>query len=505
MVQPTTRVRRSAWVALAALVAAVSSAAGQSAQPAGNASHPEDNRAQAAGKIPITTTSAEAKADYLKGRTLAENLRAHESREFMFRAIAKDPNFAMAHLNLANSAPTGTEFFEHLGHAVTLADKASPGERMVIEAAQAGANADAAKALQILQKLVADYPQDERAHFQLGGAWFGRQEFGKAIEEYRRSIALAPDYTPAYNIMGYAYRTEGRYGEAEQAFKKYIELIPDDPNPYDSYAELLMKMGRFDESIAQYRKALEQNPEFAPSYIGISTNLMFQGKFDAARAEAGKLHAGARNDGEKRAAMFQNTVAYIEERRFDQALAELDKQYALGEATGDAGAMAGDATSMGNILLETGKPAEALKQFDRALQVTQASNLDAEIKGNAKVLHGYNVARVAVATGDLATAKREGDAFLKASTAAKNPFQIRLGHEVAGRIALAEKNYDGALTHLAQANNQDPYNLYRQGLAYEGKGDKAKAREMFKRAVEFNQLPTLNSAFVRAKKGTPKA
>ena len=36
-------------------------------------------------------------------------------------AIAKDPNFAMAHLNLANSAPTGTEFFEHLGHAVALA------------------------------------------------------------------------------------------------------------------------------------------------------------------------------------------------------------------------------------------------------------------------------------------------------------------------------------------------------------------------------------------------
>ena len=498
MVQPTTPVRRRALVALAALVAALSSAAGQSAQPAGSNASP-------AGKIPLSTTSAEARADYLKGRTLQESLRAHESREYLFRAIAKDPNFAMAHLNLANTAPTGTEFFEHLGHAVRLAEKASPGERMVIQVAQAGANADAAKALEILQKLVADYPEDERAHFQLGGAWFGRQDYGKAIEEYQRAIAIAPDYTPAYNIMGYAYRTEGKYGEAEQAFKKYIELIPDDPNPYDSYAELLMKMGRFEESIAQYRKALDQNPRFAPSFIGISTNLMFQRKYDAARAEAGKLYSGARNDGEKRAAMFQNTVAYIEEGKPDQALAELDKQYALGEATSDAAAMAGDATSMGNVLLETGKPAEALKRFDQALQVTQRSDLDPEIKTNAKVFHGYNAARVAIANGDLATAKREGDAFLKASTAAKNPFQIRLGHEVAGMIALAEKNYDGALAHLAEANNQDPYNLYRQGLAYDGKGDKAKAKAMFKRAVEFNQLPTLNSAFVRAKKGTMKA
>ncbi len=491
MSHPTARARRLSSLALAALIASVPSAAAQTAH--------------SAGKVPISTASAEAKADYLKGRTLAENLRAHESREFMFRAIAKDPNFAMAHMNLANSAPTGTEFFEHLGQAVKLAPKASPGERLIIEAAQAGANADAAKALEILQKLVADYPQDERARFQLGNAWFGRQDYGKAIEQYRRAIAIAPDYTPAYNIMGYAYRTEGRYGEAEQAFQKYIELIPDDPNPYDSYAELLMKMGRFDESISQYSKALDQNPQFAPSYIGISSNLMFQGKYDASRAEAGKLYTGARNDGEKRAAMFQNTVTYVAEGKFDLALAELDKQYALGEATGDAAAMAGDATFMGNVLLETGKPAEALKRFEQAVQVTQASELDAQIKENAKVLHRYNVARVAVATKDLATAKREGDAFLKASVAAENPFQIRLGHEVAGMIALDEKNYDGALKHLGQANKQDPYNLYRIGLAYEGKGDAVKAREMFRNAADFNQLPTLNSAFARWKSTKLKA
>jgi tetratricopeptide (TPR) repeat protein len=490
MSHPTARAGRLPVLALAALAAATSSATAQTAH--------------SAGKVPISTASAEAKADYLKGRNLQENLRAHESRDYMRRAITKDPSFAMAHLNLANTSPTGTEFFEHLGHAVALVPKVSPGEGLIIQAAQAGANADAAKALSLLQKLVADYPQDERAHFQLGGAYFGRQDYDKAIEEYRRAIAIAPDYSPAYNIVGYAYRTVGRYGEAEQVFQKYIELIPDDPNPYDSYAELLMKMGRFDESIAQYRKALEQNPQFAPSFIGISVNLMFQGKYDASRAEAGKLYTGARNDGEKRAAMFQNTVTYVEEGKFQQALAELDKQYALGKATDDAAAMAGDAVSMGNILLETGKPAEALKKYEQAVQVTQASSLDAEIKENSKVLHRYNAARAAIASRDLATAKREGNAFMQASQAVQNPFQIRLGHEVAGMIALAEKDYDAALTHLAQANQQDPYNLYRQGVAYQAKGDGAKAKDMFKRAVEFNQLPTLNSAFVRAKGGKHK-
>jgi tetratricopeptide (TPR) repeat protein len=489
MLQPSVRARRRAWLALAVLGAATPAAA--------QTSH-------ATGKIAITTTSEAARADFVKGRTLAENLRLEDSRQHFRSAIAKDPSFAMAHLSLANSSPTGTEFFEHLGHAVKLADKVSRGERLTIKGAQAGANADPAGQLELYQKLVADYPKDERAHFLLGGAYFGRQEYEKAIGEYRRATEIAPDFAPAYNIVGYAYRTMGRYDEAEQAFKKYIQLIPDDPNPYDSYAELLMKMGRFDESIAQYRKALELNPQFSPSSIGIASNLTFQGKYDAARAEAKKLYDRARNDGDKRAAMFATTITYIDEGKTDLALAELEKQYTLGKETNDAAAMSGDATSMGNVLLATGRPAEALKRFEQAVQVVDASQLSPEVKENTKQFHRYNAARVAIASGDLAKARSENETFMQQAQAKKNPFQIRLGHEVAGMIALAEKNWDGALSHLAQANLQDPYNLYRQGLAYERKGDQAKAKEKFASSVGFNQLPTINSALVRMKARSQK-
>jgi tetratricopeptide (TPR) repeat protein len=491
MLQHSVRARRRAWLALVVLGAATAPAAAQT-------SH-------AAGKIAITTTSEAARADFVKGRTLAENLRLEDSRQHFRSAIGKDPDFAMAHLSLANSSPTGTEFFEHLRHAVKLADKVSPGERLTIKGAEAGANGDPAGQLELFQKLVADYPADERARFLLGTNYFGRQEYEKAIAEFRRATEIASDFAPAYNIVGYAYRTVGRYDEAEKAFKKYIQLIPDDPNPYDSYAELLMKMGRFDESIAQYRKALEVNPQFSPSYTGIATNLMFQGQYDASRAEAKKLYQKARNDGDKRASMFATTITYIDEGKTDLALAELDKQYALGKETNDAAAMAGDATSMGNILLATGKPAEALKRFEQAVQVVDASDLSPEVKENNRQFHHYNAARAAIAAGDLAKARSENEVFMRQAKAKENPFQIRLGHEVAGMIALAEKSWDGALAHLEQANLQDPYNLYRQGLAYEGKGDQAKAKEKFASAVGFNQLPTINSALVRMKARSQKA
>ena len=77
--------------------------------------------------------------------------------------------------------------------------------------------------------------------------------------------------------------------------------------------------------------------------------------------------------------------------------------------------------------------------------------------------------------------------------------QVKQAHELAGRIALAEKNYDTAIAELQQANDQNPRNLFRLGQAYQGKGDSTKAREYYAQAAGFNSLPQLNYAFIRVK------
>jgi tetratricopeptide (TPR) repeat protein len=79
------------------------------------------------------------------------------------------------------------------------------------------------------------------------------------------------------------------------------------------------------------------------------------------------------------------------------------------------------------------------------------------------------------------------------------PSQVRQAHELSGMIALAEKDYDRAITELQQANQQNPQNLYRLCQAYQGKGDNAKAKEFCSKAAGFNSLPQLNYAFIRAK------
>jgi tetratricopeptide (TPR) repeat protein len=460
---------------------------------------PSANTAPNTGKIAITTASDDARKEYLAGRDLQEKLRITDSIPHFDKAISLDPNFALAELNRANVSPTAKEFFEHLNKAVTLSGKASDGERMLIQATEAGANANPTKQKEILEQLVAAYPNDERAHFNLGGYYFGQQDFPQAIGHYKKATELAPDYSTAWNILGYAYRQNQAYADAENAFKKYIELIPNDPNPYDSYAELLLKMGRFDEAIVQYNKALSIEPNFVNSHFGIAAALAYQGKSSEAQAELQKMMSKARSDGERRTALFGQMVVAADSGKLDQALAEVEQQYALGQKTNDMPAMAGDLQLKGNILLELGRLDDARKAYEEALKTTSDSNLSADNKANAALFHHYNLARIAIAKKDLATAKTETETFRKGAEAAKNAFQVKQAHELAGRVALEEKNYDTAIAELGQANQQNPDVLYLLGETYKGKGDAANAKASFTKAAKFNSLPQLNYAFVRAK------
>jgi tetratricopeptide (TPR) repeat protein len=451
------------------------------------------------GKIPITTSSSEARAEFLQGREMVDKLLITDSTAHFRKAVELDPNFALAELQLSAAVPTGKEFFEHIDRAVSLADKASSGERMLILAAKAGAVGNPTEQREYLEQLVAAYPNDDRAHLALGNFLFGLQDYPNAIEHYKKATEINPQLSTAFNLLGYTYRQAGKYEDAEKAFQAYIQLIPKDPNPYDSYAELLLKMGRFDDSIAQYRKALEVQPNFVNAHQGIAMAELYSGKTKEASAEIDQLAKKARTDAEQRTAMFARTIVYLDQGDTAKALAELDRQYALGEKTNDAPGMIGDRQLKGLILVETGKPDAAKAEYDRALDVAEKSALSDDVKNNVRRTHHYNMARVAVAKGDLTGAKKEADAFRSAAAASKNQFVIQNSHELDGIIAMAEKDWDKAIAELEQANPQNPEDQYRLGLAYKTKGDAAKAQEHFARAANFNSLPNILYAFVRVK------
>ena len=421
------------------------------------------------------------------------------ARSYFEKAIAADNDFAMAYYYHSLANPTAKGFFEDLDNAVTYADKASEGERFMILALKAGVDGNQKLQEEYLQKLVTLYPDDERAQAQLGQFYFGQQKYDLAIQHLKKSTELNPQYSSSYNMLGYSNRNLENFDEAEKAFKKYIELIPDDPNPYDSYAEMLSKQGRYEEAITQYEKALAIDPNFFPSHMGISNNLIYLNKYDEAKMYCDESYDVAKNDGERRFALFAKTVACVDEGDIVCAMREMQNQFNIAKNIGDAAAMTGDLNTMGNILFEAGRYDEAKTKFKEALQVMESSDLAEEVKENTRRLNVYNNGRVALMTGKIDAAKKMAEEFETRATNANNTFQTWLAHYLNGLIALEEDNYQMAISEFEKANLQNPQTYYYLAVAYAEAGDMAQAEINADKSANFNALVNLNQAFVRNK------
>jgi tetratricopeptide (TPR) repeat protein len=454
--------------------------------------------AASADKVPITTTSDEARQLYLKARDLSEKLRATDAHGYYEQAVAKDPDFALAYVGLANTSPSTKDFIAAATRAAALAGRITEGERHIVLGLEAAMKGNAPAVLTHYTELVRLFPNDERAHSLLGNLYFGRQDYDAAIKHFVAATTINPSFSQPYNQLGYAYRFSDKFTEAEAAFKKYVELIPNDPNPHDSYAELLMKIGRFDESIKAYEKALSLDPNFVASYVGIGNDHLFAGHPDQARTAFARIAAIARNTGEKRLSHFWTAASYVHEGATEKALEEIRAGYMLAEAEHDDASVSGDLVQMGDVLREAGRFDEASAKYDEAVAVITKAQVPDEFKDATRRNNVFEQARLAVARNDVPAAKTRAAEYAALIAPRKVPFEARQQHELNGLIALAEKRASVAVQEFTSGNQQDPRILYLTAIALREAGDAKKSSAVAAKAAKFNGL-SFNYAFVRSK------
>lgn len=453
---------------------------------------------RAAVKMAVTTSSTEARALYLRGFDLLERRRYSEAYAFCREAVAKDPAFAVAHLCMYITTGSKTEAVEELKRAMALADRVSEPERQWIRSDDAMERGDGATELAAITRVVTLLPDDEHAFNLLAAYHYRRRDYAAAIDAYLKAAKIAPSYTLVYNQLGYSYEFLGRYAEAERAFQKYIELLPDDPNPYDSYGELLMKMGSFTGSIQQYEKALAIDRRFATAYIGIGNDELMLGRFADARSTFARFLAAARTDEDKRQAWLWTGLSHVHEGHTSEALAAVAKASAIAEPAGDLRGVAADLHLAGEILLEAGRAGEAATQFARQAAALDRMTAPDGVKAAGKRDARFDRGRVALANADLAAARAERDALLREATEAAAPASLFRAHELAGRIALTEKDVAAAAAALEQSDPRDPRARYVLAVAVEAKGDPARAQQIFAEVAGWTSIhPDL--AFVRTK------
>jgi tetratricopeptide (TPR) repeat protein len=447
-------------------------------------------------KVPVTTSSDEARAYYDEGLALADNLHFVEATAAFTKAVEADPGFAMAYLRLAQTSQSAAAFFKAVGQAEDNAANGSEGEQLYIRALIAAAENDQATQLSAITSLLGMYPKDERTHMQLANYYNGQQNFAEAVKHFGHATSINPNFAGAFNSLGYAHRSNDNLDGAKAAFARYVELIPDEANPYDSYAELLMEMGEYDESIENYRKAIEIDPHFPSAYAGISINESLKGNAEAAQAAAAEMLAAARNDGEKQGAMFRSVTSHLFAGNTDAAIAVSEERYAMAEAAGVQSTMGGIREYMGDIMLSSGDAAKATEYYESALSHRQMAEFNDANKAQAERTYKFKTSIAAMVAGDLETAASRVAEYNAAAEAHGTAFERRRIHELNAFLAQGNEDPETAAAEFAQANQLEPIVLYWAAVANKILGNSEIAADLANRAAYRNTL-SANLPFFR--------
>ena len=173
-----------------------------------------------------TTPSLEA----LKAFSLGDQIRAKgqqiESIPFFERAVALDPNFAMAYgrlsaVYLGIGEPDRAS--QYSKKAFDLRERCSEREKLILSGSYFHTGiGDLEKAVSQYQIWTQSYPRDFTPHVNLAALYNDAGQFDRAIAEGREGLRLNPGHALAYNTLAWAALRSNRVDDARSIFEKAV-------------------------------------------------------------------------------------------------------------------------------------------------------------------------------------------------------------------------------------------------------------------------------------------
>ena len=278
----------------------------------------------------VTTSSAAAYKAYQEGVENDRRFYRKEARVSFARALALDPNFAMAMLRLARLS-NSDQRVSLVDRARRLRGRLTDRERLFVDMFYAELQGKIAERNNLALAIFDKYPDDVDAAMILCSIEMSQGRAERALEIYSGLLARDPNNAAVYNSIGYYYAWRGDYDRAMENLRKYQFMAPDQANPYDSLGEVQAYSGHYDEAIANLNRALALKPDFFDSIFHLG--VVYEGKGDYSKAISYYETAAreALTDGRRmdllgaalRAALFAGNRAAT--REVAQRIAELPK------------------------------------------------------------------------------------------------------------------------------------------------------------------------------------
>jgi predicted O-linked N-acetylglucosamine transferase (SPINDLY family) len=202
------------------------------------------------------TLDASATASFALALRCAGQGRGQDAIDAYCDAIAKNPHYVDAYINL------GT---------------------LVLTAGQH----DQAAAL--LRRAIALDPGNAMAHGNLGKALQDSNQLDDAIAAYRTAIALQPENPISLINLGAAFLEQKSWADAAALTRQALAIAPDSAMAQANLATALLNLGRHDEALAAARAAVALNPQNADILASLGGVMLELGAWH----EAARLCRGA--------------------------------------------------------------------------------------------------------------------------------------------------------------------------------------------------------------------
>jgi len=443
----------------------------------------------------ITTGSPEALILYTQGRESHMRGDYPQSIAVMEKAVAIDPEFAMAYRSMASAYRNFgimSRAKVYLQKAMDLRERLSERERYLIEGDfYLLSERTADKAIEAYEKALRLDPDDPMAGTALGVAYSMIDERDKEKAAYEKSVGQkGAGHISTVNLAG-CYEWEGMFEKARDLLEDYARTYSDSLVLRYGVARSYYHEGRFDEARAEAEKIRSALEKVKGTYLWARTVVpnidLLEGKFREAEAKYRTSLEGTQ--GAELAQGFRRLGSlYLAEGNAGQAMEASRRGLEIAERTDELSVQCGFLHIIGYLHGFAGDVGKALKLYDQLWdRAVQADDLGWQ----RMALVEKGIAQVRM--NSLGEAQKTANELKDFIEKGLNKPAMALYDNLQGRIELAKKDYGRAIEHFKKALSTqttkadrmiDAIYLEPLGTAYFLKGDLANARKTFEAIID---------------------
>jgi len=220
-----------------------------------------EHHLQGAEDLPVSEI-ATASVDALRLATLGTLYFQHDSealQQYLEQSIQEDPTFALAHYMLAVlyfSLGQNDKAIKTIEKAMQYIYKLPERVQFEVKDFYFQMKGEPEKRANLLEIRVELYPDDINAHEALADVYRAREQLDEAITEYEKIMTLAPQPYNYYHDIGEMYLKKGEIDEALKYAQRYVEQFPKESRSFTKLAELYQNIGDYQQAKSHYERAL---------------------------------------------------------------------------------------------------------------------------------------------------------------------------------------------------------------------------------------------------------